>query len=148
MRYFEDFHVGHSEAFPGSYLVTQEEIVEMGERWDPQPFHTDPAAAEQTLFGGLVASTVHLFGIMSALGMKRPDQVQVAAVSALGVDNMRLHAPARPGDELAVTSTVIEARVSTSRPEVGILKQRNQLFNQRDELVFSNEVAWLIARRP
>ena len=44
-RFFEDFRPGEVLEF-GDYLVTEEEIVEFAKRYDPQPFHIDPAAAK------------------------------------------------------------------------------------------------------
>ncbi len=51
IRYFEDIKAGDNYSFPEQYTVTEEEIIEMGERWDPQPFHTDPDAAKKSIFG-------------------------------------------------------------------------------------------------
>ena len=146
MRYFEDFIPGETEYSRGSYAVTEAEIREVGERWDPQPFHVDPLAAARSAFGGLVASSVHLFAIRVALGSGSTEE-PTAAVSALGFDKLRLHAPVRPGDELRKRSTTIDRRVSSSRPGLGIVRSRSELVNQRDELVFSDESAFLIERR-
>jgi acyl dehydratase len=46
-KYFEDFAVGE-EIELGSVEVTEEAIIEFAEQFDPQPFHVDPAAAEQS----------------------------------------------------------------------------------------------------
>ena len=72
----------------------------------------------------------------------------VAAVSALGFDKMRPHAPARPGDELFVRIEVIEASRSTSQPALGVVRNRAEMLNQHDELVFSYEAAFLVQQRP
>jgi acyl dehydratase len=147
VKYFEDYVVGEEYAHPGSYTVTEAEIREVGERWDPQPFHIDPVAAEASVFGGLVASSVHLFAIM--VGIQTGREVEPsAAVSALGFDKMRLHAPARPGDELWSRGKVLESRVSRSHPELGVVRSSAELVNQRGEVVFSDEAAFLIRRRP
>jgi acyl dehydratase len=146
VRYFEDFVPGETEAFRSRYAVTEAEIREVGERWDPQPFHVDPLAAARSAFGGLVASSVHLFAIRVALGQAATEE-PVAAVSALGFDNLRLHEPVRPGDELRMRSTTLDRRVSGSRPGLGVVRSRGELLNQRDEVVFSDEAAWLIERR-
>lgn len=53
--HFEDIDVGLTRDC-GSLTVTEAEIVAFGERYDPQPFHADPEAAEDSAFGGLVAS--------------------------------------------------------------------------------------------
>jgi acyl dehydratase len=146
VKYFEDFVPGESATSEGSYVVTEDEIREVGERWDPQPFHVDPLAAARSAFGGLVASSVHLFAIRVALG-SGPSEEPTAAVSALGFDKLRLHAPARPGDELRVRGTTLDRRVSSSRPGLGIVRSKSELVNQRDEVVLSLEEAFLIERR-
>jgi acyl dehydratase len=148
VKFFEDFTVGEVEVFDATYVVTEEEIREVGERWDPQPFHIDPEAAQQSPFGGLVASSVHLFAMAVSLSMTGTKHDPVAAVSALGFDKMRLHAPARPGDELFVRIEVIEARRSTSQPALGVVQNRAEMLNQHDELVFSYESAFLVQQRP
>lgn len=146
MRYFEDFEAGVWQE-NGTYEVTEAEIVEMAERWDPQPFHVDPVAAAASPFGGLVACSAHLFAIACVMASKVPEDRKAKAVSALGFDAMRLHAPARPGDVLTSRSVVLETRVSNSRPHLGIVRSRTELVNQDGELVFSNEGAALIERR-
>ncbi len=64
-RYFEDYQVGLSDEF-GSLTVEETEVIAYGRRFDPQPFHTDPAAAEQSVFGGLIASGWHTAGLDDA----------------------------------------------------------------------------------
>ena len=148
VKYFEDFVVGQERTHEGTYTLTEAEIREVGERWDPQPFHIDPVAAEASIFGGLVASSVHLFAILTAIGRAQPLEHRVAAVSALGFDKLRNHAPARPGDELRSRIKVLEARASKSRPEVGVVRNSADLLNQHGDIVFSWEAAYLVQRRP
>jgi acyl dehydratase len=147
VKYFEDFIVGEEVVYEGTYTVTEAEIREFGERWDPQPFHVDPVAAESSFFGGLVASSVHLFAILFAIG-NLPEREPIAAVSALGFDKIRVRAPARPGHELTLRTRVLECRVSNSRPELGIVRSLDELVNQHGEVVYSAEPAALIKRRP
>lgn len=149
MKYFEDFCLGQCQHSPKTHTVTEEEILEFGRRWDSQPFHTDKALAAQTEFGGLVASSTHLFAI--AIGLWNdpglPQQERTAAISALGFNNMKLRAPARPGDVLKSVTTVLQKRDSTSRPNAGILVFLNEVFNQANALVFEFESAALYVRR-
>jgi acyl dehydratase len=42
VRYFEDIVVGEELTHKGTYTLTETEIREVGERWDPQPSHIDP----------------------------------------------------------------------------------------------------------
>ena len=43
--YFEDFEIGTTQEF-GEYQVTEEEIIEFAEKYDPQPFHLSDAAGK------------------------------------------------------------------------------------------------------
>lgn len=81
MRWFEDLTPGRVDWWPTTYVVTEQEIVDVGRRWDPQPFHTDPVAAEASIFGGLVAATVHLFAMLEALGARVAEDDQISAVA-------------------------------------------------------------------
>jgi acyl dehydratase len=146
VRYYEDFVPGETASSHGSYVVTEAEIREVGERWDPQPFHVDPLAAARSAFGGLVASSVHLFAIAVSLGAAGSGE-PTAAVSALGFDELRLHAPVRPGDVLRARFTTTDRRVSSSRPGLGVVRSRGELVNQRDEVVWSHVAAFLVERR-
>jgi acyl dehydratase len=146
MRWFEDFEVGVWQT-NGTYEMTEAEIIEVAERWDPQVFHIDPVAAADSPFGGIVACSAHLFSISCVLSSKVPEDQKAKAVSALGFDKIRLHSPARPGDVLTSRSTILETRVSQSKPHLGIIRSRTEMSNQRDELVYSMEGAALIERR-
>lgn len=105
MLYFEDLSVG-DEWDAGRVTVTGGEIRAFAERYDPQPFHVDEAAA-QDRFDGPIASGWH-----TAAACMRPfvETVlsDVAVVAAAGVDELRWHEPVRPGDTLAVEASVVE----------------------------------------
>src|SRR5688572_25621312 len=116
MRYYEDLTEGRVWEYDARYEVTEEEIMEVGRRWDPQPFHIDAEAAKAPVFKGLVASSVHLFAIATCLAVQVPEDLRSATVSGLGFGAIRLHAPARPGDVLRARSEVLEQRLSNSRP--------------------------------
>ena len=44
MRYFEDLKAG-DKFNTAEYEMTEAEIIAFGKKFDPQAFHTDPAAA-------------------------------------------------------------------------------------------------------
>ncbi len=145
MYYLEDFEVGMTLKSKARYKVTEKEIIDVGLRWDPRPFHTDVETASNSIFGGIVACSAHLFGIMSWLGHQIGEPT--AAVSALGFDKIRLLAPVMAGDKISLKSTVLVVRLSNSRPGCGVICVNNELFNQRDELVYSIQVASMILCR-
>lgn len=134
-RYFEDYVVGESMTY-GDYVVTEEEIREFAERYDPQPFHIDPDAARQSIFGGLIASGWNT----ASISMRMLVDHFVSRRSGMGspgIDELRWHQPVRPGDRLKVRSTITEARRSASKPDRGLVRVRHETLNQRDEVVMS-----------
>jgi acyl dehydratase len=106
MEYFEDVTVGASATLDG-YDVTEAEIIEFAQVYDPQPFHTDPDAARESMFGGLVASGWHTCAMtMRVLVDEYYPGKQ--ALGALGIDELRFRPPVRPGDHLTVETEVVE----------------------------------------
>ncbi|NQY67234.1 MAG: MaoC family dehydratase N-terminal domain-containing protein [Flavobacteriales bacterium] len=147
MRHFEFYKEGLCDEFAGRHEITEEEIIEFGTRWDPQPFHTNLEAAKTSPFGGLVSPAVHLFSIAIGLVTKVPEEDKAAIVSGLGFDSIQLKAPARPGDTLRAKGTVVESRPSKSKPNIGIVKFYNELINQNEEVVFTYESTILVAKQ-
>ncbi len=146
VKYFEDVEVGQGYDFPGEHLLTRDEIVRVASEWDPQPFHIDDDAAAASMFGGIVASSVHLFAI--AVRLAHTATEKRAAVSALGFNDVKVLQPARPGDQLRYRSCCVAKRESKSRPELGIVETRGELVNQDGAIVFSLVIAALFAKTP
>jgi acyl dehydratase len=69
-------------------------------------------------------------------------------LAALSFDEMTLPNPARPGDELWLTSTLIEKRESKSKPDRGIGKFHTHLRNGAGDVVLEYKITVLLARRP
>ena len=53
----------------------------------------------------------------------------------LGWDELKLTSPVRPGDALDLEMTILELRPSKSKPDWGIVRNRNLLRNQKRETV-------------
>lgn len=141
--YFDDIDVGY-RSHVGDYLLTREEIIEIAGRWDPQPFHIDERAAAASVFGGLVASSLHLFAICTRLFFDHADAIQVMAM--LSKDAVQLPNPARPGDTLRYDTECVARRESQSRSDRGIITLSDVLANQNGEPVLTQRVSLLVAR--
>jgi len=109
MDYFEDLEVGQSLSF-GEYEVTDEEIVSFAQQYDPQPFHTDPEAATESMFGGLVASGWHTAAMTMRLLVDNYIS-ESRALGAAGVDELRWREPVAPGDVLSVETEIVDKDV-------------------------------------
>jgi acyl dehydratase len=144
--YLEDYVAGTRTEHPGRVLVGQGEIVEFAQKFDPQYFHLDPDAAADGPYHGLIASGWHTAGLMLRL---YADQylTKVASLGGPGVDELRWHLPVRPGDTLRLTTEVLEATRSRSKPDRGLVRTRAELYNQDNTLVLSCIVLNLIGAR-
>jgi acyl dehydratase len=65
----------------------------------------------------------------------------------LGMEGCTFHRPVHPGDTLTARSTVLDARESSSRPNVGIVTWHTEAHNQRGELVLEYDRTNLVAKR-
>lgn len=135
-RYFEDFRPGETIDL-GSYPeLTEEEIVSFARRWDPQPFHVDPVAAKESIFGGLIASGWHTGAIAMRLLVDRVLS-RSASQGSPGVEAIRFLRPVRPGARLSGRYTVLETVPSASRPGIGKVKSRIELVDEHGEVVLT-----------
>jgi len=145
-RWFDDYVAGAVYEF-GDVTITEEEILEFANRFDPQPIHTDPAYAAGGPFHGLIASGWHTSGIFMRLFADHYLS-KVASLASPGVDELRWPHPVRPGDRLRLRVRVLETRQSRSKPDRGIVRTRAQLLNQEDQIVLSLVAVNLLRRRP
>ncbi|MFB6164110.1 MAG: MaoC family dehydratase [Haloarculaceae archaeon] len=135
MQYFEDIAVGDTYE-QGSVTVTADDIVEFAEQYDPQPFHTDPEAAADTMFGELTASGWHTAALCMRLLVECMDDQDWAFQGARGVDGLRWIRPVRPGDELSIELEVVDKREG-DRPGIGEVDTRMTGYRQDGEAVIS-----------
>jgi acyl dehydratase len=144
--YFEDYVPGSVREF-GPTVVDEAEIVEFARRYDPQPIHTDPEWALSGPFGGLIASGWHTTAIMMRLLVDHY-LPSAASLGSPGIDELRWLRPVRPGDELRVRVTVIEARPSRSKPDRGLLRSRIEVLEADGSAVMTLIALNMIRRRP
>jgi acyl dehydratase len=143
--YFEDYVPGSVYEF-GSIVVEEEEIIDFATRYDPQVFHTNPDAAQKTIFGGLVASGWHTAAIAMRLLVDHYIS-HVACLGSPGADELRWLKPVRPGDELSIRVTVLETRRSRSKPDQGIVRSFVEVMNQNREVVMTRKAVGMMLCR-
>jgi acyl dehydratase len=146
MRYFEDFELGQELPF-GPHTVTRAEIVAFAAEFDPQPMHLDEAAAAETMLGGLAASGWHTCAMF--MRMAYDGWVgESASLGSPGIDSAKWLRPVRPGDVLSGRSVVLETRTSKSRPQIGLVRFRHEVENERSEpVLLLTENTMMVTRR-
>ena len=142
---FEDFPVGRLGSY-GPRHVTREEILAFAAEFDPQPMHLDEEAASKTMLNGLSGSGWHLSALMMRM-MCDGFITRTASLGSPGVNELRWLAPFRPGDDLRLDVDVIEARVSRSRPETGIVTFKSVVRNAAGEALCEMISPIIISRR-
>jgi acyl dehydratase len=145
-RYFEDYPAGAVYDFSQDFAVDERDLIAFAQQFDPQAIHTDPELAAVGPYGGLIASRWHTAAIMTRLLV---DQY-VSSVASFGgpaADELRWLRPVRPGDRLRLRTTVMNARVSQSKPDRGIVRILCELENQDDVLVFTATIVSMIGTR-
>ena len=114
-----------------------DEIIDFAKSYDPQTFHTDPEAAKDSPYGGLIASGLQTIAI--AFGQFiRLGYYNGSSLGGPATDDVDWLAPVRPGHELATSVEVLEVRPSQSKPDRGILRlQFNTLVGDAPVIRFN-----------
>ncbi|MDX6647505.1 MAG: hypothetical protein QOK40_3232 [Miltoncostaeaceae bacterium] len=140
----EDLHPGQRFT-SDTHAVAEDEVAEFAGRFDPQPFHLDPAAARDSLFGGLVASGWHTAAITMRLQVLGGLPI-AGGIVGVGAE-VGWPSPTRPGDVLHVESEVLEVRPSRSRPDRGLVTVRSETRTGDGRVVQTLTATLVVPRR-
>ena len=133
-------------ASSASFSLTKEEIVAFAGRWDPHLWHVDEEAANNSFFGGIVASGLHSFAAFTNL-LTRGFLLDVAVTAGRGI-NIQMTAPVRPDQEIHARVTVTDLQDVPHRPEQGLVVLYGENTGADGTVVMTVEIDVLVARRP
>ncbi len=144
--YFEEFEVGRKFETAARRL-SEQDIIAFGKDFAPLPYHTDPEAAKDTMFGEVVAAGLHTaslaFGLFVETGV-----FGVCGMGSPGLDRLRWLKPVRPGDELRAVATVSEASPARDDKGRNLIRLAFETLNQHDEVVMTMQTAHYVRSRP
>ena len=143
--YLEDLHVGRRFT-SGTFVITEERIKSFAEEFDPQPFHLDEAAAQNTVFRGLAASGWHTAAVAMKLLVTGGLPLGNGIIGFGG--DLSWPKPTRPGDTVHVESEVLEITPSKSKPNQAVVKVRSTTLNQNGDVVHQFTSKVLVFKRP
>ena len=141
-RYFDELRDGeylHCQPV----LITREAIIEFAKKFDPQPFHIDENTASESIFGGLIASSLHTISACTRVVVEA--QANVAILSGVAMHEVNIFNPVRPGDVLSVDAWWTDLQRSRSKPDRGFASIKCKVANQRKEPVIEYGYRYLIA---
>jgi acyl dehydratase len=146
-RWFEQLPVGTTVQHTVRRTVTEtDNVLFTTMTMNPAPLHLDADYAAGTEFGRPLVNS--MFTVALVVGLSVHELTLGTIVAQLGMSDVRFPAPVFHGDTIRVTTEVVEARESKSRPQAGIVVFEHRAFNQRDELVCVARRTGLMHRRP
>ncbi|MBN9098971.1 MAG: MaoC family dehydratase [Pseudonocardia sp.] len=113
---------------------------------NPQPLHLDAEFAAGTEFGKPLVNS--MFTVALVVGLAVPELTLGTTIANLGFSDIRFPKPVFAGDTIRVSTEVVDARASSSRPDAGVVTFRHDAYNQRGELVCQATRAAFMHRRP
>ena len=144
MKMIELYPAGH-RVETGTRTFTADDIIRFAEKFDPQPFHTDPEAAKSYVFGALCASGWHTCaGWMRCFidfwgkEMKRLAAEGMAPPKlgpSPGFEQLQWLKPVYAGDTITYSLTSVESRPLASRPGLILNTGIGEGVNQDGETV-------------
>jgi acyl dehydratase len=127
--HYEDFVEGSVQDF-GPRSITREEIIAYAKEFDSQPMHLDEEAAKNSLLGGLAASGWHtccfMFRMMYDHFIK-----DSSSLGSPGIEETKWLKPVRPDTPYTLRLHILDKRVSKSRPEMGLVRMRTELLDEK-----------------
>ena len=143
--HWEDFKPG-DVAIYGPRHVTREEIIAFAAEFDPQPMHLDEAAGAASLMGGLGGSGWHSCALLMRM-IADGFILNSASMGSPGMDEVRWVKPLRPGVNVRIRATVLEARASRSRPDTGFIKMTFEMIDDTNAPVTTMVSTLMMGRR-
>ncbi|MFT3660183.1 MAG: MaoC/PaaZ C-terminal domain-containing protein [Gordonia sp. (in: high G+C Gram-positive bacteria)] len=115
----KDLITGTTYTF-GEYALTLDDVLSFAERWDPQYFHTDEAAAARGLFGGVIASGIQTIAVMQRLTVDAVYR-QWRVIAGRDLREVVFVRPVRPGDVLTGWARIDEVRLDERRGRADVV---------------------------
>lgn len=130
MEYGDDYKIG--DVFNlGIYEISEGEMIEFAEKYDPQPYHLSADAGKLSIFNGLIASGWNTASIWMRLYV-REMLMNSSVQGSPGVDELRWYSPVRPKDRLCGSVEIIGIVPHPFNRNLITVKKRGQLTRENE----------------
>lgn len=143
--WFEDLAVSDEWTSPGRTMTEADVVGFCGVSGDHHPIHTDAVYAAASSFGARLVHGALVLSVATGQRGQLPFMGE-AFVAFLEVRSWRFLAPVLIGDTVR-TRTVVNDLVLTRDGARGVVVQRVEVRNQRDEVVQAGELVNLVRVR-
>lgn len=139
---FEAYQVGHTRETGGRTITETDIVLHAGQSGDFYPHHMDAEWCRTQPFGQRIAHGTLIFTI--GVGMTAGEINPLAMT--YGYEKLRFPKPVFISDTIRVKVTISEKR-DHKRPEYGIIVEKLEVLNQRNECVMACEHLLLVRRQ-
>ena len=139
---FEEFEIGHSRISTGRTITETDIVLHAGQSGDFYPHHMDAEWCATQPFKQRIAHGTLTFTIgvgQTAAGIN-------PLAMTYGYEKLRFPKPVFIGDTIRTKVTIAEKR-DHKRPDYGIVVEKLEVLNQRDECVMACEHLLLVKRK-
>ncbi|MBD9371033.1 acyl dehydratase [Rhizobium sp. ARZ01] len=143
-RYIEDLPIG-AQFECGNFVFNSEEIVAFAEMYDPQHFHVSVESARETIFGGLISSSLHTLAACFGIFVRATSELK--SVAGLRLRETEIPRPVRPGARIDVRAEWVAARRSRTRPNIGIVTVEGVALENGRDVVLRFGATFMVERR-
>jgi len=144
-KYFEDIEVGESYSY-GNETITEDDIIRFAEQYDPQPIHTDPEAAKDSMFDELIASGWHTGALCMRLWAEATTEKEWAQGIGKGIEELKWIRPVHAGDTFRIEFEVVDKYPSMDNTSYGNIHVKIDGYSQHDARVITFTSNGLIQR--
>jgi len=137
----------------GSFTFTPDAIKAFARKYDPQPFHMDEVAAENSVFGALCASGWHtaagwmkcnVANAVGAAGSWAGPGPEPEMGPSPGFTGLKWLKPVYAGETISYTRTMLGHRPMASRPGWRIASLRCEGFDSKGDKVITFDSTVLV----
>lgn len=143
--YFEDMTPGQTWETAGR-TVTEADVVNFcGVSGDFNWIHIDAEATKNSPFGQRIAHGLLVLSIATGLRMQS-GLFTGTVIAFMGIEDWKFKQTVFIGDTVRSQVEVVEAK-ETSKPDRGVVKQRVQILNQKNEIVQEGYFVTMMKRK-
>lgn len=142
-RYFEEYILGEQHQTTGRTITETDIVLHAGQTGDFYPHHMDSEWCKTQEFGQRIAHGTLIFSV--AIGMTAGVINELAF--SYGYDRLRFLKPVFIGDTIHVVVTIADKRDYPKRIDHGLVVEKCEVINQRDETVLVCEHLLLARKR-
>lgn len=145
-RYWQHLTVGDRYT-AGPTTVSKHDVVEFARDFDPQPYHMDAEAAEQSIFGGLCASGWQICALAMRLLSEALESDGVNILGSRGVPALRWKRPLFAGESVAAAIELTALEAGPAAAPYGVALYAVTLNNQQQQPVLTMQCELMIDSR-